>query len=224
MPDEETSQEYWSTLDQLASEVPFVAMTPGDWDTFSSAVEDPSGDEEALEERVSSLLRVGVSIEDLLRMTVRRTHDAAKKCRSSEIQRNPTLRSYNPLLWQFRTICSEKDSDPRGHIQHFLVLPQFDSMGKRGKQKLRDLLGDDVRKLHCGVRCTCPAFVYWVSEFLSDRHGYALGKTPRGLIVPPRRNLHFRSGEPSSKSFLCKHLVKAAQDWVQKTISVPRRR
>lgn len=216
--DDENNTQYWAALDQLASEVPFVAMDPGDWDAFSSASEGKP------EEKVSSLVRIGVSIEDLIRMTVRRTIDASKKCYSREIPRSATLRTYNPLLWQYRTTCNEKDSDPKGHIQHFLVLPQYDSMGKRGQQKLRDILGEEVRKLHCGVRCTCPAFVYWVSEFLSDRHGFALGKTPRGLIVPPRRNLFFRDGEPSSKSFLCKHLVKAAIDWMRKIVEVPVKR
>lgn len=217
---------YWAKLEQMLEQIPF-AMIDAEDDEDDGQIYFPEETESGEEMvREAGLVRVGATIEQLLRENVRRTEKAAKddRCVSREMPRNPRLRTYNPLLWYYRTVCYGKNSDSRGHAQHILILPYYQSRGQRGEQKYSKIVGQDVRDLHIGVRCTCPAFVYWVSEYHSHQDGYALGKTPRGLIVPPKRNLFFRSGESTKKSFLCKHLWTAAQQWKQKTVEPPKKK
>lgn len=154
--------------------------------------------------------KTALTIVDLVRNTNKRTRSAALNCTSKEVQSD-----LKRLAWAYHTTC--QGGNKKGHVQHFKILPKY----KKGKivleQNLVDIVNVPFYKLHIGVRCTCPAFVYWVSEYLAFKYGYSYGK-PQGTNNPPEVRFRFQDGSSTTRSFVCKHIASAARLFVRKKL------
>lgn len=141
----------------------------------------------------------------LVRHTVGRTPRAAGNCQAVPTGVNLTAR-----IWDYRVTCREKNSHPAGHRCQIHVPVTVVEGGRRFQQPVD---GVDRRDLHVQVRCSCPAFVYWVSQWHGAQQGYLFG-SPRGLLLPPEVRFRFKDGASTVRSLICKHLVLAAADFL----------
>lgn len=142
------------------------------------------------------------TLADLVRRTVSRTKRAARNCTSREVASDP-----NRLIWAYRTSCGEDYSDPNGHVSHIKV-----KLGEHGQDR-STVSGVPLKDLHVAVRCSCPAFLYWVSQWIAHNNGFLAGK-PRPLLLAPQVRFRFKDGASTKRSLVCKHIVSAARQWI----------
>ena len=144
------------------------------------------------------------TLPNLTRKTVSRTKKAARKCSTNEV-----ISDLQRLIWVYRTKCGEKDSDPRGHLSHIKV-----ALGGKWGQTRENIAGKPLKDLHIKVRCSCPAFLYWVSQWIAHKNDFLAGK-PRGLLAPPQVRYRFKDGASTQRSLLCKHILRASVAFVR---------
>jgi len=197
----------------IIDRVPFFVLASQEWDeVFEGDEGDPVdfvGKEAALR---LALLGLGPkskapTLRDRYQKTNQITKGRANKCHTRETKHN--LRS---LLWTYETKCGESYSSRKGWIQHFQIM-----LGRKFGQSRENIKGKLFRDLKVGVRCTCPAFVYWSSERLAQKGDYLLSE-PRGLIKAPTRNFFFADGSSVETSYLCKHLMIAGRHFGSKKL------
>lgn len=148
------------------------------------------------------------TLPDLVSRTVSRTKRAAKNCSSTEIAEDRSQ-----MIWAYRTLCNESNSAPTGHISHIRILPQYRKGGQVVVQDASAVAGKPFKDLHVAVRCSCPAFLYWVSQWIAYNEGFLAGK-PQGLLVAPQVRFRFKDGASTKRSLVCKHLISCARIWI----------
>ena len=120
------------------------------------------------------------------------THDRVARCTPLRVKFVPKSKRY-----VFLVQCTEKWSDPKGHI----VSLRFDS-----RKSLPMTTGVDVR-----VFCSCPAFLYWGSSYISTTLDYNLGEGTESRFPFVR--------DPGLLNTTCKHVLTVRKK-VLETISM----
>lgn len=96
----------------------------------------------------------------------------------------------------FYTRCKESYSDPRGHI----VTIKFDMEPIRETGFLTTKIIPS--KVDMRVRCSCPAFLYWGSEYIATQLDYILEGYEENRFPSIR--------DPELKNTACKHVALVA--------------
>lgn len=100
----------------------------------------------------------------------------------------------NRWLFSFWVRSFETYSSPTGHIATILI-----------KTKKGQMLNSDV-KLHC----TCPAYLYWGSQYHATQQGYA-------YKYKEKRAPNIR--DPQGKNLICKHIASLRKSLRRLTVS-----
>ena len=107
------------------------------------------------------------------------------KCKNLRIRYHGTTGRY-----LFLVRCKESYSDPKGHI----VSINFDYEREEGRERGKRPFQVDVR-----LRCMCPAFLYWGSEYIATQLDYNTDDYDQQLFPKIR--------DPELKNLVCKHVI-----------------
>jgi len=158
--------------------------------------------------------KVAWTLPDLIRMTAQ-----IMKSRSREQNCITTLTTkpdeskleepfYKSYAWIYHTTCASPDSSKTGWDQQIGI-----DINPKKDKKFKSWNDVDVR-----LTCTCPAFQYWGPERNALLNDYILPPPKGEPEKEPKSNLKFKDGTPWTQAFLCKHLVRAAQDLITKQL------
>lgn len=100
----------------------------------------------------------------------------------------------NQRRFSFIVLSKESYSSPKGHLVSF-IYPTL----KVPFNQIRKYPQITPMNLRVKVRCTCQAWRYWGSSFLSTEYGYFLDKKES-------RPANIR--DPGRKNYICKHVVR----------------
>jgi len=125
----------------------------------------------------------------LFKETPVKTKFRAENCKTYDIQ----YISKHDQRAIFLVKCDESYSYDGGHLVSIL----FDDYVPKKRDTLKPLTSE------VKLKCECPAFLYWGSEYIATLNGYNLEFTQE---IPPNVR------DPQLQNVLCKHVVRVIRD------------